>query len=101
MALKIERHIQGESDLPSGLAKPAQRALANAGCRKLKDLTKVSEDEVKQVHGMGPKAVNQLGQALRAHGLAFAQPNSRKKIRSLARQHPRTRQGLACWDGFE
>jgi hypothetical protein len=73
-----ERYIRPDSDLPAGLAKPAQRALANAGYLQLKDLAKVSEAEVKQLHGMGPKALDQLRRALRANGLSFAQPNTRK-----------------------
>jgi len=59
-----ERQTRQESDLPIGLAKPAQRALANAGYLQLKDLGKLSEAEVKQLHGMGPKALDQLRRAL-------------------------------------
>ena len=57
VTLMTEKRIQPQSDLPAGLAKPAQRALANAGCSQLKDLAKLSEDEVKKLHGMGPKAL--------------------------------------------
>ena len=61
-----------DSDLPSGLAKPAQRALAGAGFIKLEQLTRVSEDEVLKLHGMGPKALDQLRRALAEKGLSFA-----------------------------
>jgi DNA-directed RNA polymerase alpha subunit len=74
-----EKHIQTASDLPEGLAKPAQRALANAGCSRLKDLVKLSEDEVRKLHGMGPKALNQIRQALRANGLSFRPPKKSKR----------------------
>jgi ERCC4-type nuclease len=74
-----ERRTRQESDLPTGLAKPAQRALANAGYLQLKDLAKLSEAEVKQLHGMGPKALDQLRRALRANGLSFAKPKTRKR----------------------
>ena len=70
--MKIKRHDQQESDLPIELAKPAQRALAEAGIRRLKQLTKLSEDEVKQLHGIGPNALAQLRRALMAKGLSFA-----------------------------
>ena len=70
--MEIKRHNQRESDLPIELAKPAQRALAEAGIRRLKQLTKLSEDEVKQLHGIGPNALAQLRRALMAKGLAFA-----------------------------
>jgi NAD(P)-dependent dehydrogenase (short-subunit alcohol dehydrogenase family) len=40
------------SDLPK-LAAPARRALAGAGYIRLEDLTKATESEVMQLHGMG------------------------------------------------
>ena len=64
---------QPESDLPSGLAKPAQRALAAAGYQRLEQLSQISEAELKQLHGIGPNAIAQLRQALATKGLAFAQ----------------------------
>lgn len=60
-----------ESDLPSKLAKPAQRALAGAGFVRLEQLARVSEDEVLKLHGMGPKAMDQLRRALAEKGLSF------------------------------
>ena len=63
---------ESESDLPAGLAKPAQRALAGAGYVRLAQLAKVSEAEVLKLHGMGPKALDQLRRALAAKGLSFA-----------------------------
>jgi len=61
-----------ELPLPAGLAKPAQRALAAAGYVGLEQLTRVSEDEILKLHGMGPKALEQLRRALAAKGLSFA-----------------------------
>ncbi len=63
---------QPESDLPIKLAQPARRALAAAGIQRLEQLTRFSEAQVKQLHGIGPNALNQLRQALAARGLAFA-----------------------------
>ena len=74
--MKTERLAQPE-ELPAGLSKPAQRALTSAGYLHLEDLTKVSEAEVKKLHGMGPKGVDLLRQTLRACGLSFAQPRTR------------------------
>jgi DNA repair protein RadC len=54
------------------LAAPAKRALAGAGYSKLEQLTKASEAELLQLHGMGPKAMKQLHEALEAKGLSFA-----------------------------
>jgi hypothetical protein len=63
---------EAESDLPPELSKPAQRALAGAGYVRLEQLTKVSKAEVLNLHGMGPKGIEQLRRALAAKGLAFA-----------------------------
>ena len=65
-------HQEPESDLPAGLAKPAQRALAGAGYVRLEALAELSQAEVMRLHGMGPKAFDQLRRALAAKGLAFA-----------------------------
>ena len=68
-----------ESDLPTGLSAPARRALVGAGYLRLEQLTKVSETEIKQLHGIGPNALNQLRRALDAKGLSFANGKSRKE----------------------
>jgi len=39
---------------------------------RLAQLTQVSEADLKKLHGMGPKALEQIRQALQAKGLAFA-----------------------------
>ena len=70
--MNIQQSDQQESDFPIKLAKPAQRALAEAGYKRLEQLTQVSEAEIKQLHGMGPKALDQLRRALEAKGLSFA-----------------------------
>jgi hypothetical protein len=63
---------QQESNLPPGLSKPAQRALTNAGYRRLEQLTRVSQAEVEGLHGVGPKALAQLRRALVANDLSIA-----------------------------
>lgn len=68
---------QQESDLPIGLAAPARRALIGAGYWRLAQLTELSEAEVKQLHGIGPNALDQLRRALDAKGLSFAGGKSR------------------------
>jgi hypothetical protein len=62
---------QQESGLPK-LAAPAQRALPAAGIQRLEQLTKFTEAEIKQLHGMGPNALGKLRQALADKGLSFA-----------------------------
>ncbi|MDF2716274.1 MAG: DNA-binding protein [Paenibacillus sp.] len=61
-----------ESDLPTGIGKPAQRALAGAGYLRLEQFTMISEAEVLKLHGMGPKALGIIRQALADKGLSFA-----------------------------
>ncbi len=58
--------------LPATLARPARRALANAGYTRLEQLAAVSEAEIARLHGIGPNALAQLRQALADHGMAFA-----------------------------
>lgn len=70
--MKVEHHGQPESNLPSGLAAPARRALAGAGVWGLEQLSEISEAEIKELHGIGPNAIRQLRAALNAKGLAFA-----------------------------
>ena len=66
------------SDLPAKLGAPAERALANAGIKNLKQLTKFSETEIKNLHGVGPNAIGKLRQALSDQGLSFASEKKRK-----------------------
>jgi DNA-directed RNA polymerase alpha subunit len=68
---KMNRHDQQESDLPTELASPARRALVGAGYVRLEQLTRLSEADVLHLHGMGPKAMDQLRRALAARGLSF------------------------------
>lgn len=59
-----------ESDIPK-IGAPAQRALAVAGVKQLKDLTKFREEEIRQWHGIGPNALGKLRQAMTEKGLSF------------------------------
>jgi hypothetical protein len=61
-----------QDDLPTGLGRPAQRALDQAGYRRLSQFSEISESELKKLHGMGPKAIEQIRLALAAKGLSFA-----------------------------
>ena len=70
--LRYEAVNEAESDLPTNIGKPAGQALAVAGYNRLEQLAQVSEKELLQLHGVGPKAVGLLRQALVAKGLSFA-----------------------------
>ena len=56
---------------PAGMSGPALRALAAAGVRSVQDLTRWREADLAQLHGMGPKALARLRDALAARGIAF------------------------------
>jgi hypothetical protein len=64
----VDRDTDG---LPGSLPAPARRALAEAGYSRLEQLTRITEAELGQLHGMGPKALRQLREALAATGRAF------------------------------
>jgi hypothetical protein len=60
------------ADLPAALAAPARRALAGAGYTRLEQLTKVTAADLLTLHGIGPKALQQLRRALAERQLSFA-----------------------------
>ncbi|RIJ77314.1 DNA-binding protein [Nakamurella silvestris] len=60
--------------LPSGLGAPAERALASAGLTSLTDLTTVTERSVAELHGVGPKALRILTEALAGTQRTFLIP---------------------------
>lgn len=55
----------------SALGAPARRALENKGISSLKKLSRYSEKEILQLHGMGPASIPQLKASLKAAGLSF------------------------------
>ncbi len=59
-----------ENDLPK-LSAPAHRALAGVGIQNLEQVSRFSEAEIKKLHGIGPKAIKELREALAARGLVF------------------------------
>ena len=59
--------------LPTGLAEPARRALAEAGYRRLGDLDGVPEATLRLLPGVGPRALRLLKLALAARGLALGE----------------------------
>ncbi len=56
---------------PAGLSGPALRALTRADIRSLSQLAQHSESSVASLHGMGPKGVRLLAEALAEHGHRF------------------------------
>ena len=61
-----------KGDLPAGLSQPALRALSAAGYTRLEQFASVTETDLLKLHGMGPKALGLIRNALQARGLSFA-----------------------------
>ena len=70
--MKTTNHEQQETDFPLKIGNPARRALEGAGYSRLQQLTKATEPELMKLHGMGPKALGLLRNALEAKGLYFS-----------------------------
>ncbi len=65
-------HGEVKSDLPAGIGAPARRALVGAGYTRLDSLTRVTEAELLRLHGVGPRALGVLRDALEERGRSFA-----------------------------
>jgi predicted flap endonuclease-1-like 5' DNA nuclease len=57
-----------ESAFPHGVGGPVLRALANAGIRSMAELAQWSQADVAALHGVGPKGIRMLSEALRDAG---------------------------------
>jgi uncharacterized protein YdhG (YjbR/CyaY superfamily) len=66
----MKQDNQNNNGFPK-IGAPATRALEAAGYSRLEQLTKVTEAEVGQLHGMGPKALGILRETLKEKGLSF------------------------------
>lgn len=76
-------------ELPKTSA-PAHRALESAGIMNLKQLSKFTEAEIAQLHGMGPNALGKLREALKANGLSFKQGQAGEKLKKKGSPVSRT-----------
>jgi len=60
-------------DFPPNLGRPATSALTHAGYTSLAQLSNVREKDLAKLHGMGPKGLRILREALAERGATFAQ----------------------------
>jgi Helix-hairpin-helix domain len=58
-------------DVPDGVGKTAARALSSQGIKSLKAVARWTEQDLLAIHGIGPKAIGILGDALSEQGLTF------------------------------
>ena len=70
MSARKKNTDDAASGLPK-LGKPATRALAAVGITRLDQVARLSRAELVAMHGVGPKAVGILDDALRARGASF------------------------------
>ena len=63
--------MSDQGDISANIGNPAKRALESAGITKLEQLEKVTEAELLNLHGFGPKALKLLREALAAKGRSF------------------------------
>lgn len=62
---------QPDAGFPKGIGAPATRALIAAGYSELSQLAGIPASALKRLHGMGPKALSRLQEALEARGLSL------------------------------
>lgn len=66
-----EKENQPEDGFLSEISAPARRALEHKGATTLHELSKLTEKEVLELHGMGPSTIPTLKEALESQGLSF------------------------------
>ncbi|MFG2645012.1 DNA-binding protein [Streptomyces sp. NPDC048370] len=66
-----ERDASSATDLPHRIGAPATRALTAAGHTALETLAGVPRAELAALHGVGPKALRVLQEALEERGLSL------------------------------
>ncbi len=63
--------VRPVGDLPDSIGKTAARELSLNGIASLAQVARHSPSELLAIHGVGPKAVRILGEALADKGLAY------------------------------
>lgn len=69
-----EQQSTNDNAFPKGVPRPAIRALMSAGYTRFDQLAGASEAELLELHGVGPKAIRVVRQALLDQGLAPLTP---------------------------
>lgn len=63
--------VRPVGDLPDAIGKTAARELSNHGITSLRQVAEHTKKQLLDIHGVGPKAVAILGEALAAKGLGY------------------------------
>jgi hypothetical protein len=67
----MRRVPSADASLARSIGAPATRALTAAGYTELRQLADVPASELKKLHGVGPKALKLLQEALEQQGLSL------------------------------
>lgn len=67
-----------DQPLPKSIGRTATAALAGIGITQLKQVAALSEKQLNQLHGVGPKAVSILRDEMAKQGYSFANEDSSK-----------------------
>lgn len=63
--------VRPVGDLPNEIGRTAARELSLNGITHLEEVARHSREELLAIHGVGPKAIRILGEALALQGLGF------------------------------
>ncbi|MGZ7440178.1 Rpn family recombination-promoting nuclease/putative transposase [Paenibacillus sp. TH7-28] len=74
-----EQGLKPDTGFLSLLSNPARRALEHEGITTLQKLSAFTELEILQLHGIGPRSIPVLREALQTEGLAFKSGSSIKR----------------------
>jgi predicted flap endonuclease-1-like 5' DNA nuclease len=66
--------VRPVGDLPNAIGKTAARELSLNGITSLRQVADHTKKELLAIHGVGPKAIAILGEALAAKGLDYRGP---------------------------
>ena len=67
----VSGRLQGMTDDLPRIGAPARRALAGIGITQLAQVGDLTEAQLSALHGIGPRAIGLLRQALDERGLSF------------------------------
>ncbi|MEP6763084.1 MAG: DNA-binding protein [Gemmatimonadaceae bacterium] len=71
VAPQVTKSDTPKPSFPEGVAQPAIRALNSVGVSTVEALAKHREIDIADLHGMGPKAMGLLKEALKEKGKSF------------------------------
>lgn len=63
--------VRPVGDLPNEIGRTAARELSNKKIETLTQVSQYSANELKEIHGVGPKAIRILSESMAAKGLSF------------------------------